>query len=605
TPDNPAAISNSATGINLPTLFPQSGGFVPNFSFSGTRIGTSPSLKYTGLGTNGSWAPWNSYNTIFEWVDNFSLVHNQHLFKSGIYIHRNRKDQTGFVESEGVYDFGDSSSNPFDTRFGFANTAVGVFSSFTQANQFINGRYRFTNVEFYGQDTWKITPRFTLDYGLRVYWVQPGYDSALQTSNFLPNLYDASKAPLLYQPGLDANHKRIAVDPRNPNVTLPAAYIGTIVPNTGPLTNGILQAGHGISKYLMKSPGLKLGPRLGVAIDLTGHQNLIFRAGGGIMYDRYQLNEIFSLIGNPPEIVQTTLVNGLVSQLNNTQGIVGAPSLSGVAGGAISYNGGVPTVYKYNAGIEARLPWSLILDTSYVGTLGRHLLYNFPLNAVPYGTAYLAQSQDSTKSNSPPSGCPAGFSGCGVNAKDSVFLRPFQGFGPINLESFGATSNYNALQISLKRRFAGGLFLGAAYTWAKCLTTGSNDGTGFRIDGRSRFALYALCDYDVAQTLVFNYVYALPGVSHLGGFNNAVTRALFNGWQVSGTTLFRSGTPFSAGFSISGYGNTQLTGSPDLGARIRLVGDPRAGTSDSPYNRVNPAAFLPPQPGSIGLESPF
>jgi hypothetical protein len=137
------------------------------------------------------------------------------------------------------------------------------------------------------------------------------------------------------------------------------------------------------------------------------------------------------------------------------------------------------------------------------------------------------------------------------------------------------------------------------------MATGSDDGTGFRIDGRSRSALYAPCNYDVGQTLVFNYVYALPGVNKLGAFNNAVTRTVFNGWQIAGTTLFRSGTPFSVGYSISGYGNSQLTGSPDLGARVKLVGDPREGTSDSPYNRINPAAFLPPQPGSLGLESPY
>jgi hypothetical protein len=598
-PDNPAAISAAGTGINLPTIFPQYGHWVPNFGFSGTRIGSSPSLKYTGVGGSGSYAPFYSYATVFEVVDNFSLVRNKHLFKAGMYYHRDRKDQTAFLESEGVYDYGDSPSNPYDTRFGFSNAALGVYSQFTQANQYLGGRYRFTNLEFYAQDTWKLTSRVTLDYGLRAYWIQPAFDSKQQTSNFLPNLYDPAKAPLLYQPGLDPNNNRIAVDPRNPSVTLPAAYIGTIVPNTGPPTNGIRQAGNGISKYLMDSNGIKLGPRVGVAIDLTGHQNLIFRAGGGIMYDRYQLNEIFALIGNPPEAIQTTLLNGLVTQLNPATGIIGAPSLSGVAGGAIAAGGGVPTSYKYNAGIQAKLPWSMVLDTSYVGTLGRNLIYNYPLNAIPYGADYLPQNQDPTKVKLSPTAT------LGSNAFDSVFLRPYQGFGSINLEAFGATSNYNALQVSLKRRFASGLFLGIAYTWSKCMATGSDDGTGFRIDGKSRFALYAPCNYDVGQTLVFNYVYSLPGVDHLAAFNNPVTRAVFNGWQIAGTTLFRSGTPFSVGYSISGYGNAQLTGSPDLGARVKLVGDPRSGTSDSPYNRIHPAAFLPPQPGSIGLESGY
>jgi hypothetical protein len=593
-PDNPAAISNSATGINLPTLYPQFAGFIPNFGFSGTRMGSSPTLKYVGVGSNGAYAPWFGPVTILEGVVNFSWVKNRHLFKAGVYVHRDRKDQIAYLESEGVYDFGDSASNPYDTHFGFANTALGVYSSYTQATHLLTGRYRFTNLEWYAQDTWKITPRLTLDYGVRFYWIQPWFDYQQQISNFFPKLYDRSKAPLLYLPALDANNNRVAVDPRNPGVTLPNAYIGTVIPSTGPLDNGILQAGHGINKYVQKAPGIHPAPRFGIAFDLTGHQNLIFRAGGGIMYDRYEGNEIFNLLGNPPEALQTTLVNGFVNQLSPTAAITGAPTLSGVAGGALDYGGKTPTAYKYNAGIQARLPWSMVLDASYVGTLGRYLIYNYPLNAIPYGADFLPQNQDLSKGarQAQPDG---------TRAYDSIFLRPYYGYGSIGQAVLGSTSNYNSLQMTLRRRFAKGLFLGMSYTWAKCMDT-----EGVRIDGKTRAGTYAPCSYDVGQTLVFNYVYELPKIDRLAGaFNNPVTRAVFNGWQIAGTTMFRSGTPFSVGYSISGYGNAQLTGSPDLGARVKLVGDPRSGTSDSPYNRINPAAFLPPQPGSIGLESGY
>jgi hypothetical protein len=592
-PDNPAAISNAGTGINLPTLYPQFAGYIPNFGFSGTRIGTSPTLKYVGVGSNGAYAPWFGPVTILEGVDNFSWVRNKHLVKAGIYIHRDRKDQIAYLESEGVYDFGDSASNPFDTHFGFANAAMGVYSSFTQANHLLTGRYRFTNLEWYAQDTWKIAPRVTLDYGIRFYWIQPWYDYQQQISNFFPSLYDRSKAPLLYQPALDANNNRVAVDPMNLSATLPNAYIGTVISGTGPLDNGILQAGHGINRYVQKAPGIMPAPRFGIAFDLTGRQSLVFRAGGGIMYDRYEGNEIFTLLGNPPEALQTQLVNGLVTQLNPSAAITGAPTLSGVAGGALDYGGKTPTAYKYNAGIQARLPWSMVLDTSYVGSLSRHLIYNYPLNAIPYGADFLPQNQDLSKGarQAQPDG---------TRAYDSIFLRPYYGFGAIGQNVLGASSNYNSLQVTLKRRFARGLFMGMSYTWGKCMDT-----EGVRIDGKTRSATYAPCSYDVGQTLVFNYVYALPGVNRLGAFNNPLTRAVFNGWQIAGTTFFRSGTPFSVGYSISGYSNAQLTGTPDFGARVKLVGDPRNATSDSPYNRINPVAFLPPQPGSVGLESGY
>ena len=74
--------------------------------------------------------------------------------------------------------------------------------------------------------------------------------------------------------------------------------IGTIVPGTGNLTNGLVQAEQGLGKYLFDSPGIIPAPRFGLTYDITGHQNIVFHAGGGIFYDRYQGNEIFSLLGN-------------------------------------------------------------------------------------------------------------------------------------------------------------------------------------------------------------------------------------------------------------------------------------------------------------------
>jgi hypothetical protein len=137
------------------------------------------------------------------------------------------------------------------------------------------------------------------------------------------------------------------------------------------------------------------------------------------------------------------------------------------------------------------------------------------------------------------------------------------------------------------------------------LTTASTDGDGSgRIDGLMRVAYYGPCSYDVNQNLTFNYVYQLPGVTGHGSFDNKLTRSLLNGWQVSGITVFRSGTPITPGFSISGVSSVNLTGSGAYGARVKLVGDPLSGTSNDPYNRLNAAAFAPPTRPSIGIESP-
>jgi len=345
----------------------------------------------------------------------------------------------------------------------------------------------------------------------------------------------------------------------------------------------------------MNSYAVLPAPRFGIAIDITGRGNLIFRAGGGIMYDRYQGNEIFNLIVNPPTIIQPTLVNGLASNIAAGQAYLSPPTLT-----AIDPNGRWPTVYNFSSGIQARLPKAVTLDASYVGSLGRKLLYVQPLNDIPYGADFLPQNQDPTKQAASPSALK------GSNAYDANFLRTYPGYGGISLEAFGSTSNYNALQVTVNRRFANGLFLNVAYTWSKCLSTASNDGTNFRIDGLSRFHLYAPCDQNIPQNLIVNYVYPLPAVARAIRLDNRVTRTLLNDWQISGTTQFRTGTPVTPALSVSGYSGANITGSTSSNenAVVWLVGNPLTGTSSNPYNRLNSAAFLPPAVGSIGIDSP-
>src|SRR5204862_275390 len=150
-----------------------------------------------------------------------------------------------------------------------------IYQSYTQASAYIEGNYIYNNVEWYMQDNWKVSSKLTLDYGLRFYWIQPQYDSRLQSANFLPNQYDPTQAPRLYYPAL-ANGVRVAQD-RLTGETLPAVYIGRLVPNTGKLLNGVVQAGSGIEKGLYQNRGIQYAPRLGFAYDLTGQQRLVIR----------------------------------------------------------------------------------------------------------------------------------------------------------------------------------------------------------------------------------------------------------------------------------------------------------------------------------------
>ena len=581
------ALTRAASGVNLPLLYPNAvqDDYLPNVSFGGTRIASGPVL-----GTQS--APFYCYVSILDWTDNVSKVTGNHIIKTGLFVQRSRKNQTSYNSNNGVYNFDDNASNPFDTGFAFANAAVGVYNSFSQSSSYLTGEYRYTNFEVYLQDTWKVTRRLTLDYGLRGSYYQPQYDASLQTATFLPNTFSFANAVRLFRPGLNSSGQRIAVDPVT-GLTEPGVDIGVIVPGTGSFTNGVAQPGKGINKYLMDSRGLQWGPRLGIAWDVTGKQNIVLRTGGGIFYDRIPGNRVFDMIRNPPLSVTPTLNYGFIQDINSSSALLAPATLY-----AFDPNGKVPTVYSLSFGVQTKLPYQIVLDTSYVGSMSRHLQDNRNLNPVPYGAAFLPQNQDPTLAPNATRG---------ANALPANFLRPYSGYSNILLYESSATSNYNSLQVVANRRLAKGLFFGMAYTWSHALTTASSDTSYFRIDQYSREALYANASFDRRQNFKLNYIYEFPRMVH----SNSLLHKVVDGWQISGVTSFTTGIPLTPTFNISGVGsntstgtsgNVLLTGSYTEAARIVVVGNPNTGSSN-PYDRLNPAAFAAPAPGSIGLES--
>ena len=450
-------LKSNSDGINLPVLYPSAvqENYIPNVTFNGTRISASP-----GFGSGD--APFINYNTTIDTSDNLTKIWGRHTIKGGVYMQRSRKDQTSFANFNGSYNFGDNPSNPYDSGYGFSNALLGVYNTFNQAANHINGLYRYWNIEGFLEDTWKVTPRVTLDYGIRTAWYQPQYDAGLQSSTFVPSLWQASQAPRLYTPAINpANNTRSAYDATT-KTYLPAFDIGLEVPNSGNPFNGICQSTNCPNgKYLMQDRGLQWGPRFGVAWDVTGKQNIVFRAGSGIYYDRIQGNRTFDMVTNPPEAVSPTLNQNLVSSINPNNILLGPSSLD-----AVDPTGKIPTTYQYQAGFQFRLPQNTSLDVAYVGSESRHLQDNRNINYNPFGQCFLPQSQDTTL---------APTSLLGNNCLSANFLKPYRGYGNITIYQSEATSNYNALQVQVQRRATKGLFFGAAYTWSKALGTAQRE----------------------------------------------------------------------------------------------------------------------------------
>jgi outer membrane receptor protein involved in Fe transport len=118
-------------------------------------------------------------------------VASSHTMKAGFYLNHSYKaqnlgQQAGANPFQGIVNFGNDSNNPLDAGFGFANAALGIFSSYGQQSKIVEGKFLYNNIEWYGQDNWKVNGRLTLDYGLRFTHQQPQYDQNLQRRTFSP-----------------------------------------------------------------------------------------------------------------------------------------------------------------------------------------------------------------------------------------------------------------------------------------------------------------------------------------------------------------------------------------------------------------------------------
>jgi carboxypeptidase family protein/TonB-dependent receptor-like protein len=597
-------------GITAPLLFPDANpdDILPNLLYDVTPNPTFPNQTFPMTTFQGS--PFDQSFMIHTITDNLTKVWGNHTIKTGFYFQRASNRRTSFTDVQANINFNIDANNPSNTGHPFANALLGSYTTYQQASVKLNNDFVYHNIEGYIQDTWRIRPRLTLDYGIRLSYYQPIYDLEGQLGFFNPDRFDRSKAVRIYAPfcvntsSCPSGANRRAVDPADRSKVLPAAFIGLIVPNSGDISNGIGRAAEGYPPGGFKSDPVLLGPRFSFAYDLTGGQKTVLRGGFGITYDRINTDVIADAISNLPNVSTPRLVYGNLADIPGLRTQGGTSAISNAWG--VDQSGNLPTVYTYSLGLQRNLGWGTAIDVAYVGTLGRHLVRQYNLNAIPYGTTFTRAAQDPTlypggivptvQPNLPAAYSQAGLNFSGQMALPIDYLRPYPGYGTINYRGFDATSNYNSLQVSLNRRFSRGLTFGAAYTYAKTLTT-ANDINDLTNPFNTRDYDYKLANFDRTQVLVVNYVYDLPGLGRRLG-DKKIARAIFNNWQISGISQFVSGSPLELDLSISGINAGQrLTGSYTEAPRFYLKENPRNGPNGL---ELDPAAFVIPGIGNIG-----
>ncbi len=539
---NKALYDRTSLGFTFPEFFPAANlrNRFPRFNCG---IG---SCNYPGFA-----AGWLSEAKQFTWTDNLTKNMGKHTLKFGAFFNMNLNGQQPSWTDAMNFNFGDSPDNPLSTGNTFANLLVGNYTSVNQANGRFFGTFRFFGVEGYAQDSWRVNKKLTIEAGLRWVFLGPTYTYG----TFLQNYFD----PREYKP---ANAARIDI---NPGLTL-----GTIVPGVGNPFNGMVEEGKGsLPLGGVKHRKNNFGPRFGFAYDPFGDGKTAIRGGFGMFYERIRQNSSnFDGLGNPPLTFQPTVYAGRVDQINTNLIAGGRRAPVGIVG--IDAEGQIPTVYSWSFGIQRELGARTSIDVSYIANRGRFLQYRRDLNQLPLGTTL----QPGVLT--------------GVNGVSNA-LRPYLGYSNVNFAEFGATSNYNALQARVTRRFAKSFTGNFNYTWSKAQGVNENDSQALAYSF-DRKREYGLLNFDRKQIVTMDFIYELPKLAN----GNAFVKAVTNGWQVNGIVRYWGGTPLT----ITSNGNPGTLGG---GPRANYIGGTDIkNPNPSELDYFNVFAFARPLEGSLG-----
>ena len=544
---NPVFISDftrKGQGVTMPMIY-GTNNTIPTVNISG----------YNALGASN--VNWNNFNRLFNIKDDFSKFLGNHNLKFGILINRSRKNQDNWPAVNGTLTYATGHSN--STGNALADALVGNFSQYTEANTNREGWYRFTQIEPYIQDDWKVTSRLTLNIGLRYQYMPPQYCALQNCVMWSPTYFDRSKAPAI-------NASNGAIVPGNYDPYNGLVLGGTSFPETAQKRisqtkdPAVLALFRGIPEKLNNTDFATFGPRLGFAYDLTGKQNTVLRGGFGTFYERVEGNYLFSAINNPPFISQSDVYDGNVE--NPTGGTTRA--FPAAISNSHFVDMKVPRVLNWSFGIQHKIDAITSVDVAYVGSSAANLSRTLNYNQLRAGTL---QANPGVNTNA---------------------LRPYPGYANINMYVTGSNFNYNSMQMQVKRQMKGGGLLNLSYTWSRAIT----DASAYNeqpMDSYNAKRDRGLASYHRAHVLVFSYIYPLP----FWRTGSEWYKKALGGWQVSGVTNMYTGTPLN--LSI----NPDQAGIGQTAQRPSVVGD-WTSNARTLYQWFNTSAFTLPAAGTFG-----
>lgn len=521
---------------------------------SGTGGGlTASSGAFSRLGGDSN-TPLGIFANTFQGDDSVTWIRGKHTFQFGGLIKRYQLNDQGKGEDvPGAYTF-----------FTVASLlAADPQLYLIQTEAFHPRGMRQTFFAWYAQDDFRATPRLTLNLGLRhEFWTMP--KEAFGRQSNLP----------------------------------------------GPNATQIIIGNSLFSNYTFT----QLEPRFGFAYDVFGNAKLVVRGGAGIFYNYTPLEDLRTeLYVNPPGSINNTFIEALAPTPASCGGpqpglylafphcpdalLVPPAVAANPANGSFFLIWGnpihAPQTQEWNLQVQTGITPNLVFTVGYVGSHTIHL----PLLTED------SQNGHVTLSNGQPCWVSPASPRCSGAVTRVLSNRP----GAIVFHTpFVGTSNYNALELELQKRWSHGFQFGASFVWSHVIDL-SDDQFAGNIQAASagttnQFDIpsdYGNAAFDMRKRLVLNYVYDLPfGQGQLiGGNASGFLQKLIGGWSVSGITSVQSGLPFSvlAGQNFSGSGNVLPFDRPSLNPNFQGNMLPK-----TPNQWFNPAAFTPAILGTQG-----